>query len=61
MIENNGRVSYPARRGPEESHEQWCWSSYRFRADAAYPANKRVHTPSNSAGTHFSAGQRLQL
>jgi hypothetical protein len=23
--------------------------------------NTRVHTPSNSAGTHFSAGQRLQL
>jgi hypothetical protein len=24
-------------------------------------AETRVHTPSNSAGTHFSAGQRLQL
>src|ERR1700692_1364426 len=23
--------------------------------------NTRVHTPSNNAGTHFSAGQRLQL
>src|SRR6476659_5262448 len=29
--------------------------------DSCNVPNTRVHTPSNSAGTHFSAGQRLQL
>jgi hypothetical protein len=31
---------------------------FKTHADVA---ETRVHTPSNSAGTHFSAGQRLQL
>jgi hypothetical protein len=33
----------------------------RAFSDACDVANTRVHTPSNSAGTHFSAGQWLQL
>src|ERR1700738_946647 len=46
--------------GPSLSSQTYPLAPRVF-SDACDVANARVHTPSNSAGTHFSAGQGLHL